>query len=202
MIVFRPNTLVLLTWLTTACVESTSSAQEPTSSHAAGHASLARSFQLYEDSHALRALFAQFDAAVPEERRAEELVAALEQAHNGAAQRTTQFNVLHYLLRANLRTSALPWSAALRERVSDAAHADDAQLRRAALNVYLIRGADCRSETLRFLDDPDDHIRQRALAGVDRMPDRRAILERYTKQNSRVRARAASVKRARLLLRK
>lgn len=156
------------------------------------------------DAFAHLVAFEKFEKEVPASDRTATLVALWDAAakEKESQRDLIRGSIIGYV--ATRGTAVLPWTDALKKLVKDATRETSADVRGTALAAIVNRGAaiEMRDEIVRSLDDSNEMVRDRAIDIVDRWPDRAKILQDYVHRNESKAAQAATVERAKSLIKK
>ncbi|QSQ22625.1 hypothetical protein JY651_47250 [Pyxidicoccus parkwayensis] len=143
--------------------------------------------------------FTRFEKEVAPASRASALSDLWESVEGKPEAEAVRASVLTYLMSKPVKT--MPWDARLGQHVTEAGKAKSVELRRLSLNTFAQRGPDvAKQETLTFLDDTDDTVRELAVTQVSRWADGKIILRDYVTKNGLSTKHKGSVSRARFLL--
>ncbi|MBZ4417637.1 hypothetical protein [Myxococcus sp. RHSTA-1-4] len=152
-----------------------------------------------DDAHARLIAFNRFEEEVAPEARASALSDLWESVEGRPEAEAVRATVLAYLI--SRPAEKMPWDARLGRHVAEAGKAPSPGLRRLALNTFTRRGPQlAKEETLSFLDDSDDAVRELAITEVSRWSDGKSVLRDYVTKHSRSSKHKGSVARARFLL--
>ncbi len=152
-----------------------------------------------DDGLARLSAFSRFEKEVAAKARASALSDIWESVEGKPEAEAVRASVLAYL--TSQPAEKMPWDARLGRHVAEAGKASSPGLRRLSLNTFSRRGPElAKQETLTFLDDTDDNVREMALLEVSRWSDGKSVLTDYVTKNSKSTKHKASVARARFLL--
>lgn len=152
-----------------------------------------------EDGHARLSAFERFEKEVDPKARAAALSDLWESVEGKPEAEAVRSTVLAYLM--SQPAEKMPWDARLGRHVAEAGKAPSPALRRLSLNTFSRRGPQlAKQETLTFLDDTDDAVRELALMEVSRWSDGKSVLTDYVTKHSKSTRHKGSVARARFLL--
>lgn len=163
-----------------------------------GAASRSHDFAM-EDGLARISAFERFEKEVAPADRAAALSDLWESVEGKPEADAVRASVLAYLM--SQPAQKMPWDARLGRHVAEAGKAKSPSLRRLSLNTFVRRGPDAaKQETLSFLDDTDDSVRELAVTEVSRWSDGKVILRDYVTKHGQSAKHKGSVSRARFLL--
>jgi hypothetical protein len=152
-----------------------------------------------DDGLARLSAYSRFEKAVAPAARASALSDIWESVEGKPEAEAVRSTVLAYLM--SQPAQKMPWDARLGGHVAEAGKAKSPALRRLSLNTFSRRGPElARQETLTFLDDTDDNVRELALLEVSRWSDGKSVLTDYVTKHSKSTLHKGSVARARFLL--
>ena len=143
--------------------------------------------------------FTRFEKEVAPAARAVALSDIWESVEGKPEAEAVRASVLAYLVSKPVKE--MPWDVRLGQHVAEAGKAKSVGLRRLSLKTFARRGPDvAKEETLTFLDDTDDTVRELAVTEVSRWADGKIVLRDYVTKHGQSSKHKGSVSRARFLL--